>query len=50
MEQMSSDHTVAFSDVHSGENSAGGLLSFGTLFRGQKVDYVYGIEIYGSGR
>lgn len=48
MEEISGDHTVAFSDVHLEDNSARGLLSFGTIFRGQKVNYVYGIEIYGS--
>ena len=46
MQEISGEHTRVFSDVTFGNNSAKGILSFGTLFKAQKVSYVYGIEIY----
>ena len=48
MKEMSGDHTKAFSDVRIEKGVTRGLLSFGTLFRAQKVEYVYGIEFYGT--
>ena len=48
MKTYSSHHTVAFTDVRIENGSARGVLSFGTLFRAQKVSYVYGIEFYGT--
>ena len=46
MEEISGEHTRVFSDVTDGNNGTKGILSFGTLFKAQKVSYVYGIEIY----
>ena len=48
MNDYSGDHTKAYSDVRLDNGVAMGMLSFGTLFRAQKVSYVYGIELYGS--
>ena len=48
MQEISGEHTRVFSDVTDGKNGAKGILSFGTLFKAQKVSYVYGIEIYGA--
>ena len=48
MQEISGEHTKVFSDVTFGNNSVKGILSFGTLFKAQKVSYVYGIEIYGA--
>ena len=48
MQEISGEHTRVFSDVTDGKNGAKGILSFGTLFKAQKVSYVYGIEIYGT--
>ena len=48
MQEISGEHTRVFSDVTDGKNGAKGILSFGTLFKAQKVYHVYGIEIYGT--
>ena len=48
MQEISGEHTRVFSDVTDGYGGANGILSFGTLFKAQKVSYVYGIEIYGT--
>ena len=48
MKDISVEHTRVFSDVTDGKNGTKGILSFGTLFKAQKVSYVYGIEIYGT--
>ena len=48
MKEISGEHTRVFSDVTDGYGEANGILSFGTLFKAQKVSYVYGIEIYGT--
>ena len=48
MQEISGEHTRAFSDVTDRNNGTKGILSFGTLFKAQKVSYVYGIEIYGT--
>ena len=48
MQDISGEHTRVFSDVTDENKGAKGILSFGTLFKAQKVSYVYGIEIYGT--
>ena len=48
MQELSGEHTRVFSDVTDGNDGTKGILSFGTLFKAQKVSYVYGIEIYGT--
>ena len=48
MNDFSSGHTKAYTDVREENGGIRGMLSFGTLFRAQKVSYVYGIEIYGT--
>ena len=48
MKDISGEHTRVFSDVTVGNNGEKGILSFGTLFKAQKVSYVYGIELYGT--
>ena len=48
MQEISGEHTRVFSDVTDGNNGTKGILSFGTLFKAQKVSFVSGIEIYGT--
>ena len=48
MKGASGEHTTVFTDVRIDNGSARGVLSFGTLFKAQKVSYVYGIEFYGT--
>ena len=41
------NHTDVFSDVRFEQGTVRGALSFGTVFKTQKVSYEYNIEIYG---
>ena len=48
MNEYSGTHTAVFSDVRVENGTVRGLLSFGTVFRTQKVSFVYSIEMYGT--